>query len=181
MEWDFPYVPQMNKPRTFQELATKAHDMEMTIANHHGKSSSSYEFEKDKGETKKSSKPSKASTKETTATSIEKLVRISGKSKPKEKKGSSSRDGGRKRPTLKELQEKKYPFPDSDLSGMLDDLLENGISELSAPKRPEQARRTTDPKYCRYHRVISHPLEKCITLKERIIQLAIGLEGSYWT
>jgi len=38
--------------------------MEMMIANPRGKSSSSYEIKKDKGETKKSSKPSKASTKE---------------------------------------------------------------------------------------------------------------------
>ena len=27
-------------------------------------------------------------------------------------------------------------------------------------------------KNCRYHRVISHPIEKCIMLKERIMQLA---------
>jgi len=73
---------------------------------------------------------------------------------------------------LKELQEKKSLFPDSNLSGMLDDLLENGIIELPTPKRPEEARRTGDPKYCRYHRAIIHPLEKCITLKERIMQLA---------
>ena len=55
---------------------------------------------------------------------------------------------------------------------MLDDLPKNGIIELLTPKRPEEADRTTDPKYCRYHQVISHPLEKCITLKERIMQLA---------
>ena len=55
---------------------------------------------------------------------------------------------------------------------MLDDLVENGIIELLELKRPREARRTTDPKYCCYHRVISHPLEKCITLKERIMQLA---------
>jgi len=67
---------------------------------------------------------------------------------------------------------------------MLDDLLENGTVELPAPKRPKEARRTTDPKYCHYHRVISHPLEKCITLKEHIMQLArdgriiLGLEDS---
>jgi len=71
MEWDLLYVLQMSKPRTFQELATKAHDMEMTIANHRGKSSSSYEIKKDKGETKKSSKPSKVATKETMVTSAE--------------------------------------------------------------------------------------------------------------
>jgi len=81
-------------------------------------------------------------------------------------------DGGRKRPTLKELSREKYPFPDLDLLEMLDDLLANGIIELPTPKRPEEAGRTADLKYCRYHWVISHPLEKCITLKERIMQLA---------
>ena len=81
-------------------------------------------------------------------------------------------DGGRKRPTLKELSREKYPFPDLDLLEMLDDLLANGIIELPTPKRPEEVGRTADLKYCRYHWVISHPLEKCITLKERIMQLA---------
>jgi len=55
---------------------------------------------------------------------------------------------------------------------MLDDLLEKGVIELPPSKRPEELGRTNDPKYCRYHRVVSHPLEKCITLKERIMQLA---------
>ena len=77
-----------------------------------------------------------------------------------------------KRPTLKELQEKKYPFPDSDFSDMLDDLLEKGVIELPESKRPEEVGRTVDPKYCRYDRIVSHPLEKCVTLKYRIIQLA---------
>jgi len=74
IEWNLLYVIQMSKPRTSQELATKAHNMEMTIANRCGKSSSSYEFKKDKGETKKSSKPSKASTKKTMVTSAEEPI-----------------------------------------------------------------------------------------------------------
>jgi len=73
---------------------------------------------------------------------------------------------------MKEMQEKKYPFPDSDLSGMLNDLLKNGVIELPEPKRPEEAGRVIDPKYYRYHRAISHPLEEGITLKDRIMQLA---------
>jgi len=40
------------------------------------------------------------------------------------------------------------------------------------PKSPEEVGRTIHPKYCHYHKVINHPLEKSITLKERIIQLA---------
>jgi len=72
---------------------------------------------------------------------------------------------------VKELQQKKYMFPDSDLPGMLDDLLEKWVIQLSKLNRPEDVGGTVDPKYGRYHRMVSHPLEKCITLKERVIQL----------
>jgi len=75
-------------------------------------------------------------------------------------------------PSLKELQEKEYSFPDSNLSGMLGDLLEKGVIQLPEPKRPKEIARTADPKYCRNHRMVSHPLEKYITIKECIMQLA---------
>ena len=78
----------------------------------------------------------------------------------------------RRHPTLKELHAKKYPFPDSDLLGILDDLLEMGAIQLPKPKSPEEVGRTTRPKYCCYHRMVSHPLEKCIMIMERIMQLA---------
>jgi len=55
---------------------------------------------------------------------------------------------------------------------MLDDLLEKGVIELLEPKHPEEARRTIDPKYSCYYRVIGHLLEKYITLNERIMRLA---------
>ena len=73
---------------------------------------------------------------------------------------------------MRELQEKKYPFPDADFSSMLDDLLEKGIIELPLSKRPEEVGKVNDSMYYRYHRVISQPLEKCVTFKERIMQLA---------
>jgi len=54
---------------------------------------------------------------------------------------------------------------------MLNDLLKKRIIQLPEPKRLEEVGRTTDPKYCRYHRMVSHPLEKCSRLKERIMRL----------
>ena len=32
IQWDILYALQVNKPKTFQELTTQAHDMEVTIA-----------------------------------------------------------------------------------------------------------------------------------------------------
>jgi len=146
--------------------------MEMTIANRRGKTFSTFEARKDKGDFKKNPKSSKSSAKESMSITTSESIRISGKSRVEEKQRPPMKEVGTKRPKLKELQERKYPFPDSDLSGMLDDLLEKGIIELPPSKRPEEAGKVNDPKYCRYHRVSSDPLERCITLKERIMQLA---------
>jgi len=43
----------MSKPTTFQELATKAHNMEMTIANRRGKISPPFEARKEMSDLKK--------------------------------------------------------------------------------------------------------------------------------
>jgi len=49
---------------------------------------------------------------------------ISGGPDLKEKRSTPFKDMIRRCPILKELQGKKYLFPDLDLQGMLDDLLE---------------------------------------------------------
>jgi len=54
---------------------------------------------------------------------------------------------------------------------MLNDFLEKVVIQLLEPKRLEDVGMTIDPKYCSYHRMVSHPLEKCITLKEHIMRL----------
>ncbi|KAL9233128.1 hypothetical protein vseg_008162 [Gypsophila vaccaria] len=159
MDWDLLYILNGIKPRSFQELSTRAHNMEITIKGHNKSRSSAYanmdNNHVDEG--------SKITSKETMVVNTSySPFKVSPKPK------GSSHD----RPTLKELQAKKYLFPDSNLPSMLDELLEKNVIQLPEPKRPEQVNKTIDPNYCRYHRMVSHPLEKCITLKERIMQLA---------
>ena len=64
-----------------------------------------------------------------------------------------------------------YPFPNSDISRMLDDLLEANIIELPEVKRPEEANQVDNLNYCKYHRLINHPVEKCFVLKDKIMRL----------
>ncbi|KAM1032563.1 hypothetical protein PS2_035966 [Malus domestica] len=77
-----------------------------------------------------------------------------------------------RRRTLKELEEKTYPFPDSDVVAMLEDLLEKKVIGLPECRRPEEMNHTDSPRYCKFHRFISHPTEKCFVLKDLIIKLA---------
>ena len=55
---------------------------------------------------------------------------------------------------------------------MLDHLLELKLIELPEMKCPEEADKTNDPKYCKYHRLIGHPIERCFVLKDKIMELA---------
>ncbi|KAA0067433.1 retrotransposon gag protein [Cucumis melo var. makuwa] len=55
---------------------------------------------------------------------------------------------------------------------MLEQLIENQLIQLSKCKVIEQEGKVDDPNYCKYHRVISHPIEKCFVLKELILKLA---------
>jgi len=55
---------------------------------------------------------------------------------------------------------------------MLAKLLDERLIELPESKCPEEIEKTNDSKYCRYHRIINHPIEKCKIFKERVMQLA---------
>ena len=72
---------------------------------------------------------------------------------------------------MKELEEKKYPFPNSNVLNMLEDLLLKKVIELPKCKHPEEMSCVDDPNYYHYHRIISHPVEKCFILKELIMKL----------
>ncbi|OIS96953.1 hypothetical protein A4A49_50530 [Nicotiana attenuata] len=114
---------------------------------------------------------SKNQTKEPMAVK-ETSVKVTTKQKVKEDKTPSQYPKEEKRrPTLKELEAKVYPFPDSDVPTILDELLGKKVIDLLESKRPEEIGKVGDPKYCKFHRVISHPTEKCFVLKEKIMAL----------
>ncbi|KAM1159562.1 hypothetical protein EV1_032398 [Malus domestica] len=75
------------------------------------------------------------------------------------------------RRTLKELEEKTYPFPDSNVVAMLKNLLEKKVINLPECRRTEEKNRTDSPRYCKFHRFISHLKEKCFVLKDLIMKL----------
>ena len=67
--------------------------------------------------------------------------------------------------TLKEHKSKEYSlvkllrsFKNEDVEDFFTSLLEQGLIELPEPKRPDEVGRVGDPKYCKFHRVISHPI-----------------------
>ncbi|KAG8380603.1 hypothetical protein BUALT_Bualt06G0032900 [Buddleja alternifolia] len=108
MHWGLLYILQGIKPRNFEELATRAHDTELCIANH-GANFPLEDQRKEKKDFKKVEKYIKSSTKESM------------------------------------MQEKEYPFPDSDVSHIFDELLTGKLIELPEPKRPEEAGKVNDP------------------------------------
>lgn len=62
--------------------------------------------------------------------------------------------------TFEELKNKKYSFKQEKTFNIFKQALEDGL-KLPRCKRPEEANRVNDPKYCPYHRVVSHPIEDC--------------------
>ncbi|KAL0434025.1 UNVERIFIED_CONTAM: hypothetical protein Slati_2736800 [Sesamum latifolium] len=70
------------------------------------------------------------------------------------------------------MQDRQYPFLDSDVPGVFDDLLEANLIDLPEMKRPEEVERKDDPKYCKYHRLVGHAIQDCFVFTDKVMQLA---------
>ena len=77
-----------------------------------------------------------------------------------------------RRLTFKEREQKVYPFLDEDVPIILEQLLQLKLIELPECRRPKDMGKVDDPNYCRYHRIIGHPIQKCFVFKEQIMKLA---------
>ena len=54
----------------------------------------------------------------------------------------------------------------------LTSFLRKGLIELLESRRTEEIKRISDPEYCKYNRIINHPIEKCKAFKRQVLQLA---------
>jgi len=85
IKWDLLYILQMSKPWTFQELATKAHNTEVTMANYCGNSFDFANSKKDKAEFRRNVNFSKNLNKESMSISKVEPIGITKKTNRKRK------------------------------------------------------------------------------------------------
>ena len=78
-----------------------------------------------------------------------------------------SRQGqdNRNRPSLEEIKNRKHSFTKESVPKLFERLMKKGL-DLPRIKRPNQVGKTDDPKYCPYHRIVSHPIEECWIFNE---------------
>ena len=68
------------------------------------------------------------------------IAQVKASSKKRRKvtlKSSHLQEGGGKRETFEDMQEKQYPFNDSDVPRILDDLSQAELIELSRSRHPD--------------------------------------------
>ncbi|KAL0292820.1 UNVERIFIED_CONTAM: hypothetical protein Sradi_6971000, partial [Sesamum radiatum] len=159
----------------FEELATRAHDMELSMiaSGVEGPPVQEFRRNKEKQEVKKGGKPfSKAPSKESMAVNVAPFKLKSAAKDNVAPRNNVPYERPQRKLTLKEMQAREYPFLDSDVPGIFDDLLEANLIDLPEMKRPEEAEQKDDPKYCKYHRLVGHAIQDCFVFKDKVMQLA---------
>ncbi|KAL0427940.1 UNVERIFIED_CONTAM: hypothetical protein Slati_2968800 [Sesamum latifolium] len=148
-------------------------ELSMTASGVEGPPIQEFHRTKEKQEVKKGGKPfSKTQSKESMTVNVAPF-KLNGIAKDNiAPKNNVPYEKPQRKLTLKKMQTRQYPFLDSDVPGIFDDLLEANLIDLPEMKRPEEAERKDDPKYCKYHRLVGHAIQDCFVFKDKVMQLA---------
>ena len=145
--------------------------MKLSIANHGVKKDFLVDQQRERHNGKESDKNSIKLIQESMTVNTT-PIKISTRDKKKEvKETKPTQENKRCRFTLKELEEKKYHFPDSGVPRMLEDQLQKKVIELLECKRPKEMGCVNDLNYRHYHQIVNHSVEKCYILKYLIMKL----------
>jgi len=79
---------------------------------------------------------------------------------------------------LRGSEEKECPYFRSNVLEVLNKLLVKGLVELLESKHPKKVRRTNNPRYSKYHRIVNHPIKKCKAFKKQVQQVAKEGKGT---
>ena len=146
--------------------------MELSIASHINTKPPIPEERKERKEVRRNDRNTKVNLKDPVAvnTAVVKVPRRGAKANEKRLEGWQKNET--RRLTVKECEQKVYSFLDEDVPNILEQLLQLKLIELLECKRLEDIGKVDDPNYCKYHRIIGHPIQKFFVFKEQIMKIA---------